>query len=292
MNIVVCIKQVPDNNFIEYDYVKGSIDTTDLIFVANPYDIFALTHAIEIKESIKDSAITVISLGPAAAKRILRDCLALGADRAILISSQSEENWDSHVTAVLLGKAISQLQHDLILCGEKAIDTEAGMVGTIIADCLDLPVISRVTDIEISSDATKLTVQRKLDKGMREKLKCDLPALLAVEATVNEQRYASLPSLINAIRADIEEYSPADLGYSQIQLEREVLKNKLVSFSPPKPRAKKIFTPSSNLSAADRMRMLLSGGVAERKSELLQGNPEKIADNIMEFLSTQKIISK
>ena len=113
MNIVVCIKQVPDNNIIEYDYIEGSIDATDLVFVANPYDIFALIHALDIKDRVKDSLVTVISIGSTSVKKILRDCLALGADKAILVANQDSDNLDSYIVGSMLATIIGRLQYDL-----------------------------------------------------------------------------------------------------------------------------------------------------------------------------------
>jgi electron transfer flavoprotein beta subunit len=193
---------------------------------------------------------------------------------------------------VILAKAIGSLQYDLILCGQKAIDTEAGQAGSVIAQELDLPLASRVSSIDIATENKKVVVQSKLEKGNRVEIEIVLPAVLAVEVDLDEPRYASLPSLISGLRGDIKEYDLAALGLSKQEVERRGGRTKTVSLSTPKPRPKKVFTPDSSLTAEERLRLIMSGGVTQKQGDKLEGDPEKIASSVVNFLIERKIVSE
>ena len=290
MNIAVCIKPVPDVSILTLDPGTGLINGDDLAYIVNPYDMVALEEAVRIKERDGKSKITLISMAPPSSKELLHQCLAIGADEAILLWDSSFENSDSYATGVILAKAIGAGQYDLVLCGQKAVDTEAGQVGSVIAEKLEIPSVSRVVQIDISPDATKADVESKLEKGNRARIEVSLPALLAVELDLNEPRYASLPSLMAGLRKDIPEYNREALGlsYNEVGSEGSRIATGLLSL--PKPRPKKIFTPDSNLSAEERLRLVISGGVTQKQSDVLEGDPGKIAATVVQFLSEKEFL--
>lgn len=291
MNIVVCVKPVPDVSIITLDPKTGLIDSDDLVYIINPCDVVAVEEAVRIKERDGVGQVTLISVAPPSTKRLLRRCLAMGADEASLLWDSSFDNSDSYDTGVILAGAIGSLEYDLVLCGQKAIDTEAGQVGSVIAEGLDLPLASRVVGIDISPDGKKVTVESKLEKGNRAKVEVMLPAVLAAEVDLNEPRYASLPSLMAGLRQDIREYNLEALGLSSPEVGLEGAKTRTVALSLPKPRPKKVFTPDSSLSAEERLRLIMSGGVTQKQGDLLEGDPGKIASNVVQFLSEKKMLS-
>jgi electron transfer flavoprotein alpha/beta subunit len=191
---------------------------------------------------------------------------------------------------VVLSKAISSLPHDLILCGTRAADTNSGLVGAVIAEILGISLVSEVTRINAAADGGKVIVHRKLEKGDREVIEVDLPALLTVEIEVSAARYASLPSLMAAQMEEIEELDLKALGLSSIEVGSRGAKIQTLRFSPPKPRRRKLFTPDASLSATEKIGMLMTGGITEKKTEFLEGEPKKIAATLLQFLAQQKLL--
>ena len=291
MNIVVCVKLVPDVSIISLDPNTGLINNDDLVYVINPYDLVAVEAAVRIKEGDGVSRVTLISVAPPSTKGLLHRGLAIGADEAMLLWDSSFDNPDSYATGVILAKAIGSLQYDLVLCGQKAIDTEAGQVGSVIAERLDIPLASRVVKIDVSLGGKKVTVESKLENVNRAKVEVILPALLTVEVDLNEPRYASLPSLVAGLRQDIKEYDLIAIGLSYEEVAAEGVKTRTVALSLPRPRPKKVFTPDSHLSAEERLRLIISGGVTQKQGDLLEGDPGTIASSVVRFLSEKKFLS-
>jgi electron transfer flavoprotein beta subunit len=290
MNIVVCVKQVADINIpIELETETGSIVKEELAYLVNPYDMLAVEAAVRIKAKTNGQVI-LLSLGEPSAETALRKCLALGADRAILICDPALADSDGYATATVLAKAIAFFPYDLVLCGVRAIDTNAGQVGSAIAAMLDIALVIGVTKIEVPAEPKKAIIQRKLEGGNREVVETPLPALLTVEAGLNKPTYPGLPSVIAAQRGEIERYDIKGLGLSPNEVGPSGARTQTVRLAPAKPRPKKIFTPDSNLPAAERMRLIMSGGIAERKGGLLEGEPAELASKLIQFLKQEKLL--
>jgi electron transfer flavoprotein beta subunit len=290
VNIAVCVKPVPDTSVVTLDPNTGLINDDDLVYIVNPYDMVALEEAVRIKEKDETSRVTLISVAPSSTKRVLHQCLAMGVDEAMLLWDKSFENSDSYATGVILAKAIASGQYDLVLCGQKAVDTEAGQVGSVIAERLDIPLVSRVVKIDISPESKKADIESKLEKGNRARVEVFLPALLTVELDLNEPRYASLPSLMAGLRKDITEYNREALGLSYGEVGSEGSRTRTTALSLPKPRPKKIFTPDSHLSAEERLRLVISGGITQKQSNVLEGDRGKIASTVVQFLSEKNFL--
>ena len=285
MNIVVCVKPVSDVSIVSLDpHLESQLDEDDVVYIVNPCDMVAVEEAVRIKDRELASHVILLSMGPPSTERLLRRCLAIGADKAMLLWDTDFQNADSYTTGVIIAESIRSLQYDLVLCGNKANDTAAGQVGYVIAHRLDIPVVSRVTDIQVTRDDNKLRVERKLERGNRERIEVEFPSLLAVEESLNEPRYASLPSLLTALRKDIKQYALKELEISAEEMGLKKPKTKVIAMSVPRPRPKKLFTPDSSLSAAERMRLIMSGGVTEKKEELFEGNPEEVSSKFVQFL--------
>jgi electron transfer flavoprotein beta subunit len=229
-------------------------------------------------------------VAPPSIKGLLHRGLAIGADEARLLWDSSFGNLDSHATGVVLAEAIGSLQYDLILCEQKAIDIEAGQVGSVIAERLDIPLASRVVNIDVTLGDKKVTVESKLEKVNRARVDVNLPALLMVEVDLNEPRYPSLPSLVAGLRKDIKEYDLKAIGLSYEEVAAEGVKTRTVTLSPPRPRPKKVFTRDSHLAAEERLRLIISGGVTQKQGDLLEGDPGTIASSVVRFLGDKKFL--
>ena len=290
MNVIVCVKQVPDTNIaLEVDPQTGAINSDDLVYIVNPCDWLAVEEAAHLKEEGKASQITLISLGQPSATRALRSCLALGADKAVLLNDPAFNDSDSYATGVVLSQAIGSLPYDLILCGARASDTNTGLTGAVIAETLGLPLVSEVTRIN-SVAGKKLQVQRKLEKGNREVVEVSLPAVLTIEGEAEKTRYASLPALIEAQTKQIEQLDLKALGLSPMEAGQKGSKTQTLGYSLPKPRKKKLFAPDTSLSATAKIAMLMKGGIQEKKTDFLEGDPKKIAQTLVKMLTQQKLI--
>ena len=290
MNILVCVKPVPDVSVITLDPKTGLVDSDDLVYIINTCDLVAVEEAIRIKERDETGRVTVISVAPRFTKRLIGRCLVMGADEAVLLWDSDLVNLDSYATGVILAKMIASIHYDLILCGQKAVDTEAGLVGSVIAESLEIPLATRVVKIDVSLDGKQVNLESKLEKGNRLKMEVALPALLAVEADLAEPRYASLPFLMAGLKKPVKEYDLKTLGLSYAEISAEEIKTRTVTLSNPKPRPKKVFTPDSHLSAEERLRLIISGGVTQKPSDVLEGDPAKIALTAVQFLKAKNFV--
>lgn len=237
MNIVVCMKQTPDTEAKIVVTGNGKdIEKDKFKYIISPYDELAVEEGIKLKEKFGGS-VTVVTVGPAKTHESLRSALAMGADKAIQVWDDSLENADSYVTAKLLAKVIKDNGFDAVLCGQKAIDTGASLVGGMLAEMLDIPQVYLVTKLEATSESTVLA-HRQIEGG-EEVLEVNLPALLTAQRGLNTPRYIKLPDIMKAKKKPLETKSPADLGLSGAELSPKV---EVVELSmPPAKQAGKIF---------------------------------------------------
>lgn len=146
MNIIVCIKQVPNTTQIKMDPVTGVMDRNGIPSIMNPDDKVAVEYALELKE-LFDAHVTVISMGPMQAKKILFEAIAMGADKGILLSDRAFAGADTLATSKALSSLIKTLPYDLIITGRQAIDGDTAQVGPQIAELLNIPQITYVSKI-------------------------------------------------------------------------------------------------------------------------------------------------
>jgi electron transfer flavoprotein beta subunit len=197
MNIIVCIKQVPDTNEIRIDPETGNLIREGVPSIVNPDDRHAVEEAVVIKER-HGGKVTVVTMGPPQAEEALRECLAMGADEAILLTDKAFSGADTSATSYTLGVAIRKIgEFDLILCGRQALDGNTAQVGPQIAEFLGLPQITYVQEVEISGDTLK--AKRALEDGY-EVLETKLPALLTVTKDINVPRTPSVDAVMDAYR--------------------------------------------------------------------------------------------
>lgn len=285
MKIVVCVKQVayiylPNG----YDLKTGDIVSEGLIHILNPYDEVAVEEAVRQRERAGRGRVTVITLGPSRAEAALRRCLAQGADDAVHILEEGTAYIDPWTTASVLTKVITGLEYDLLLFGKMALDDEMGQVGTLVAELLSLPVVTSVTELEVlGPDRARL--QRALARGNREEVLCSLPAVFTVEKSLNRPRYPGFPARKAAKKASIQQVivpppAPNPTGG----------KMEFIRLAPPKLKPKRILAPDSNMSEAEKMKFILTGGLGDKKVGSIGGDPEKIVSGIIDFLKEKKVI--
>lgn len=292
MNVVVCVKQVPD---VEGRIVveKGTISMQGLLqsYVINPLDLLAIEEAMRLKELDGQGQVTLVSLGTTSSEEALRKGIAMGADDAILLCDPAFDNSDSYATALLLAKTVSAIPYDLVLCGQKADDSEAGQVGAYLALMLGIPLVKGVVNIEAKLESKKLLMQRKLEKGNRQVVECSLPALLTVEAGLNTPRHATIRGVLKARKQEIEQRSSKQLGLSAEEVGLSGSKVRITHISPPKPKMKGLFVPDSKLSSVDKLKAIMGGGLVQKKSDFLEGDPKEISSQLIQILKQQKFVT-
>jgi electron transfer flavoprotein beta subunit len=283
MNIIVCVNFLPDVNIITLD--DGRIDKESLVYMVHPSDLVAVEEAVHIKEENKLGRVILIALASPSGERLLRRCLAVGADEAILIDDPSLKNPDGLAIGAMLALCCRTMDFDLILCGQGAVDCLGGQTAYVMADLLGLPVISRVTKIDIFPEKNEMAIEKKLERGYRERLELALPAVITVEENLNEPRYPSLPNMLCALSKEIKRMNRKNLNFTPEEANLTQSKIELLQMKTPKARPKKIFTPDTNLSAEDRMWQIMSGGLQEKNKALFEGNPEELSRKFVEYLA-------
>ncbi len=235
MNVIVCMKQVPDTETLIKIKSDGSgIVTDDIKYVMNPYCEFAVEEALRIKEKFGGQAV-LVTMGPAKAVEALRTGLAMGADRSVHLNDPAFEGADGLATARALAAAIQKEPFDLILCGKQAVDDDLAQVGPSLAELLNLPHVTLITKLEISADQKKAKVEREVEGG-KEVIEVNLPAVLTCQKGLNEPRYASLPGIMKAKKKEVKPLNQAALGLAPDQVGAAGSKTKIMKYVPPPSR--------------------------------------------------------
>ena len=215
MNIVVCIKQVPDTTEIKIDPVKGTLIREGVPSIMNPDDKGGLELALRLKESC-GAHVTVITMGPPQADLILREAFAMGADRAILLSDRKFAGADTLATSYALAGAIRTLDYDLIIAGRQAIDGDTAQVGPEMAEHLGLPQVSYVIDAQ-KTDATHLLVKKETEDSVQT-LEVEGKCVLTVLASAFDARYMSVRGIMEAYTREVEVWSADSIDVDEEKL--------------------------------------------------------------------------
>jgi electron transfer flavoprotein beta subunit len=283
MKIIVCIKQIchtyartgqnPESRYFNPE---------DAIYRINPYDEAALELALRFRDQTGPADIILLTLSPLIAESELRRCLAAGADQLcqIVLSGIVTENDpllqpDPWTKADSLARAVTELGGGLVLCGKESLDRGSGQVGALLAHILKMPYVSAITDLSAGIAADHVRVQRSAGRGVREVIRCPLPAVLSADMG------ADLRLPVFARRQWALSYSVQNLTYPVIKRPAQAVTARL---SPPRPRPKIVPVPDSRLPAYDRVSQLLAGSKVEKKGELLTGSPESQVDGIINYL--------
>jgi electron transfer flavoprotein beta subunit len=208
MKVLVPVKRVIDSNIkarVKSD--QTGVDLANVKMSINPFCEIAVEEAVREKEKGVATEVVAVSVGPTQAQETIRNALAMGADRGILV--QTDADPEPLAVAKLLKAVIAEEQPDLVLMGKQAIDGDNNATGQMLAALLGWPQATFASKIEI--DGGKARVTREIDGGLQT-LEVDLPAIVTADLRLNEPRYASLPNIRKAKKKPIESIAPADLG--------------------------------------------------------------------------------
>jgi electron transfer flavoprotein beta subunit len=261
MNVIVCLKRVPDVAEIDLqvDASGKSIKTEGLSYVLNDWDNYALEEAIRIKEKT-GGKVYALTVGEEADEEVLRRALALGAEGALRVWDPSLSEIDPYVIALLLSKTIKDnaIPFDLILTGVQAQDDGYAQVGPILAELLSIPHVTLVNRLELQEKRVK--VKRELEGGLEEELEVELPALFTIQSGINEPRYVSILGIKRVAKKEIK---VLDLSALKLDL-GEVL---------PKIKVEKLFPPPVGKGA-----------------EILKGSLDEISEKLLEIFEKGGVI--
>ena len=261
MKIIVCVKQVPDTNEVKIDPIKGTLIRDGVPSILNPDDANALEAALVIKDNHPDTVVDVISSGPPQATVMLRECLAMGADNAYLLSDRAFGGADTCATSTTIAAGIKKIgDADIIFAGRQAIDGDTAQVGPQVAQRLGLPVVTYVEDIKLESNS--LIVHRQMEDGY-EVIEVQTPCLLTAVKELNEPRYMSIGGIVEAYNKDITIWGNKDIKLDPNECGLKASPTQVFRSFAPSPKV---------------------------KGEMINGTPKEMANYLVESLRKKHVI--
>ena len=262
MKILVCVKQVPNTNEVKINPKTGTLIRDGVESILNPDDDNALEAALQIKDANEGTTVTVISMGPPQAAEALRECLAKGADDAVLLSSRAFGGADTWATSNTIAGAIKKIaDYDLIFAGRQAIDGDTAQVGPQIAERLGIPQVTYVEEM-LKCEGGRLTVKRQLEDGY-EIIEIPTPCLLTAVKELNTPRYMSVKGIYEACGKEITVWNEHDI----------VVKPDEIGINASPTKVFRSFTPEP-----------------KGKGMLIQGTPREAAAKVIEELEKKHIL--
>ncbi len=261
MNIIVLVKQVPNTTEVKIDPKTGNLIREGVESIINPEDRHALEAALGIKDTV-GGRVTVLSMGPLQAVEAVCECLAMGADKGVLLTDRAFAGADTWATSATLGRAIEKIaEYDLVLAGRQAIDGDTAQIGPQVAEYLGIPQLTYVSKIDVQEG--KVIAERLLENGC-ERIEAPTPVLVTVLAKLNQPRYPTVAGLIDSAvgRLPIEIWNVGDIGF----------KVQDVGLAGSLTQVIRTFTPKE-----------------ARDTKYLEGSPASIADQLTEALRQKEI---
>jgi len=258
MEILVCVRRVPDTseNEIELDSEGNDIARDELVYSINEPDNYAVEEALQIRDRVGGN-VTVVTVGGEDDEEVLRRELAMGANRALLLSDDAFTESDGRGIATILKDFVKREKFDLILTGVQA-DDGAAQIGGMLAAMLDLPFASLVNSIEV--DGQKLKISREIEGGNREVNEIDLPCVLSIQTGLNEPRYVGMRGIRQVASIPIATLGASDLAVDQVSVGKAAAKVVRIDY----------FVPAQGQGA-----------------EILRGSREEKAERVAELIAAR-----
>jgi electron transfer flavoprotein beta subunit len=256
--IIVCLKQAVDVSQLKVDSATRQLITVSAPRKMSDFDKNALEEAIKIKEKLGDAEICTVTVSTEDAKAVLREALAMGADRAFFVNEPMFKDVDTFGTAYILAEMIRKIgEYSLILCGETSLDSFSGLVGPRLAELLNLPQMTSARKILVEGDT--VTAERTLEDAV-ETAKAKMPALVSVTREINQPRIPSLMMIMKASKKEIVTLTASDLKLDRDKIAPKI---ELVEVLAPKTERKKIKITGENAQEiADKLaKALIQEGV-------------------------------
>ena len=259
MNIVVCMKETPSTTAEKRFGPDNRLERRKEDAIINPFDEYTIEEGLRLQEKHAGSTVTILCMGPATATDTLRKALAMGGDRAVLVTDPALAGSDAISTARVLAAALKKIGFDLAIFGSAAADAYGGVVPSAVAAFLDMPLLSYATKLDLTDSSA--TIERQADVGYNT-VQAGLPALVSVTKQINEPRYPSMKGIMASKKKPLDTFSLADLGISADQVGSADAHERVVG-------TEKVST--------------------QRKGELYMGN-EGAAERVVAFLAENKVL--
>ena len=256
MNIAVCVKEVPSTTSQRrLDPGTKRLDRSG-DSEPNPFDVHALEEAIQIRERGADvGEIVAVCMGPESAQRVLTKALALGADRAVLVTDAALAGSDIAGTAYVLAAAVGKQDADLVLLGQQAADADCYVMAAAVADHLRRPLVTQVAELRLDGGTVK--AKRQAEHGY-DLIEAPLPAVVSVSDAINTPRLPSIKAIMGAKRKPLETVTAADLGLDTGRVGGEGARSVVRTISPPPPKAEGLKIEDSGGDSAEKVVAFLS----------------------------------
>jgi electron transfer flavoprotein beta subunit len=263
MNIVVCIKQVPDTKNVRIDPETKTLKREGVESIINPYDMYAVEAALRLRDQF-GGKVTALTMGPPQAEQALRQVVEYGVDEVVLLSDRAFAGSDTWATSYTLAKGVEKIGTiDLVICGKQAADGDTAQVGPGLAERLAVPYVCFVRKVvSVDQDARTIRVERLMDDGY-DVVEASLPALLTVVKEVGELRVPSLKGKMKAKKISVSAWSATDIGADPTCIGLTGSPTQVIDVFAPKPRGQRI---------------------------MLEGKPEEQAGQLLDLLGRDKIL--
>lgn len=264
MDIMVCIKQVPDTKNVRLDPKTNTLKREGVDSIINPFDMFAVEAALRLKDQF-GGTVTALTMGPPQAEQALREVVEYGVDQVALLSDRSFAGADTWATSYTLAKGVEKVgRFDLIVCGKQAVDGDTAQVGPGLAERLGIPFVCFVRRIvEVNAEAGRMVVERLMDDGY-DVVEVQLPALITVVKEIGEVRVPSLKGKMKAKKIQVPIYGVTDLAADPDSVGLAGSPTQVVEVFAPKPRGNRVF---------------------------IEGEPDQQAERLLAALSADKVLS-
>jgi electron transfer flavoprotein beta subunit len=260
--IIVCLKQAVDVSQLKVDAATRQLVTVGAPRKISDFDKNALEEAVRVKEKLGDVEVFTLTVASEEAKTVLREALAMGADKAFVVNDSGFKDLDTSGTAYVLAEAIKKIgEFALVFCGETSLDSFSGLVGSRLAELLNLPQVSFVRKLSVEGDA--VVAERALEDAV-ETVKAKMPALVSVTREINQPRIPSLMMIMKASKKEIVTWTAADLGLQKDKLGAKI---EVLEVLAPKTERKKVKISGENVQEiADKLaKVLIEEGVVGRR---------------------------
>jgi electron transfer flavoprotein beta subunit len=257
VDIIVCIKQVPNTTDVKIDPKTNTLVREGVESIINPFDVYAIEEGVRLKDRF-GGKVTVITMGPPQAEASLREAISVGVDEAILVSDRAFAGSDTWATSYTLSMAIRKIaRYDIIICGKQASDGDTAQVGPGISAHLCIPQVTYVKKIE-EVNGQKMKLERMTEEGY-EVLGAPLPCLITVVKEINEPRLPSLKGKMRAKSAQIALWKAEHLGCDARSIGLEGSPTKVVKIFSPPPREKGKILKGETKDIVEELAGLLRG---------------------------------
>jgi electron transfer flavoprotein beta subunit len=234
MNIVVCVKQVPDTwAERKLKSTDSTLDRASVDVLINELDEYAIEEGLRIAEANPGSEVTILSMGPEKASESIRKALSMGADKAVHLQDEALAGTDGLGTSYALAQVLGQIGFDLVICGSESTDARMGVMAAMLAERLGVPQVSLANKVDIEGSSIK--VRRVSDDGYHE-VEATLPAVISVVEKINEPRYPSFKGIMAAKKKPLVTMTLADAGIDPAQVGLASAATEVVNFEARPPR--------------------------------------------------------